>query len=130
VRFVWDVLGPDSQSVLGVIGVITMVGTVAISESLLHRLDALNDEDLSSHISKSDGREVEYTSARARIELFNVYGPPLKRAGLLGYGTPDCSTFPPQVPLSQPVGPVKAVENAYILFTLRFGYLDCWHFWP
>jgi hypothetical protein len=117
------VLTPRNRFVLGVIGVVAIVAMVAISGPLLDQLDALTGEDLSGQTTKSGDQEVKYTSTSARKLLFTVYAHPLKYAGLLGYGTKACSTFPPDVPLDQPVERVAAVDNAYILFTLRFGYL-------
>lgn len=117
------VLTPRNRFVLGVIGVVAVLATIAISGSVLDQLDALTGEDLSAQTTKLDDKDEKFTSARARTLLFKVYAHPMKYAGLLGYGTEACSSFPPDVPLNQPVGKVKAVDNAYILFTLRFGYL-------
>jgi hypothetical protein len=117
------VLTPRNRMVLGVIGVVAVLATVAISGSLLDQLDALTGEDQSGQTTKSGDENVKFTSAGARKLLFTVYAHPMRHAGLLGYGTEACSSFPPDVPLNQPVGRVKAVDNAYILFTLRFGYL-------
>lgn len=117
------VLTPRNRYVLGVIGVVAMVAAAATSGPLLDQLDFLTGEDISGQTTKAGEETVKYTSTGARKLLFTVYGPPMKSAGLLGYGTRACSTFPPKVPLNQPPGRVKAVDNAYILFTLRFGYL-------
>jgi hypothetical protein len=117
------VLTPRNRVVLGVIGVVGILVAIVISGPLLDQLDVITGEDLSGATTKSREGEVKYTSATARKLLFEVYGYPMKRAGLLGFGTENCSSFPPRVPLIQEVGRVKAVDNAYILFTLRFGYL-------
>jgi hypothetical protein len=117
------VLTPRNRFALGVIGAVAIVATIALSGPLLEQLDALTGEDLAGATTKTAEGNVKYTSTSARKMLFDVYGHPMKLAGLLGYGTADCSTFPPRVPLNHPVGRVKAVDNAYILFTLRFGYL-------
>jgi hypothetical protein len=117
------VLTPRLRIVLGVIGFVAVLAAVAISGSLLDQLDALTGEDLAGQTTKSAEGEVKFTSATARQLLFKIYAHPMKHAGLLGYGTNACSSFPPEVPLNQPVGRIKSVDNAYILFTLRFGYL-------
>jgi hypothetical protein len=117
------VLAPRTRVVLGVIGVVAVLAMIAISGPLLNQLDALTGEDLAGQTTKSADGEVKFTSAGARKLLFTIYAHPMKHAGLLGYGTNACSSFPPDVPLNEPVGRVKSVDNAYILFTLRFGYL-------
>jgi hypothetical protein len=117
------VLTPRNRFALGVIGVVAVLATVVISGPLLEQLDVLTGEDLAGTTTKTGEGQVKYTSTSARKLLFQVYGYPMKLAGVLGFGTENCSTFPPRVPLNQEVGRVKAVDNAYILFTLRFGYL-------
>jgi hypothetical protein len=74
-----------------------------------------------------DDEVVEQTGTMNRIHLFDVYGPAMRRAGLLGFGTERVTGFPIRVP----VGPehastltrVRLIDNVYILMTLRFGYL-------
>lgn len=117
------VLAPRNRFVLGVIGVVAILAAIVVSGPLLEQLDVLTGEDLAGTTTKSGDGEVKFTSTSARKLLFQVYGYPMKLAGVLGFGTESCSTFPPRVPLNQEVGRVKAVDNAYILFTLRFGYL-------
>jgi O-Antigen ligase len=67
-------------------------------------------------------KEYRYTGTSHRYLLFVAYGPALQRAGLLGYGTEKCDTFPPNVYGTDKI-PVEliAVDNAYLLFALRFG---------
>ena len=117
------VVTPRNRFVLGVIGVVVTVAATVISGPLLEQLDMMTNEDQIGQTTPAGEDKVKYTSAGHRKLLFTVYAHPMKLAGLFGYGTRDCSQFPPNVPLNQPVGKVKAVDNAYILFVLRFGYL-------
>lgn len=137
---VFWVLTPKYRFTLGVTGVAIALATITLSGALLNQLDTLTGEDLSARTTKEDGKEVKHTSAQARQELFDIYGYPMKLAGLLGFGTERCSSFPPHVPLKESTTEVKSVDNAYILFTLRFGYLGllafvainvaaAWQFW-
>ena len=118
------VVTPRNRFVLAVIGVVVTVAAAAISGPLLNQLDALTNEDqIGQTTPVGEEKKVAYSAAGHRKLLFTVYAYPMRMAGLLGYGTHDVSKFPPDVPLNQPVGKVKAVDNAYILFVLRFGYL-------
>jgi hypothetical protein len=109
---------------LGVIGIVAIVATVAISGSLLEQLDVFTGEDLNNSTTKVGDDQVKLTSASARKLLFSLYATPMKQAGLLGWGSRACTKFPPDVGLSrEQTRELKVVDNAYILFTLRFGYL-------
>ena len=51
------------------------------------------------------------------------------KAGFTGYGTRATSKFPPDIPhllgKEENRQSMKMVDNAYVLFTLRFGWLGC-----
>jgi hypothetical protein len=71
--------------------------------------------------------EHPYSGTLNRFYLFDVYGLAMRRAGWLGFGTEPTTGFPVRVP----VGPqhaetqekIRWLDNAFILITLRFGYL-------
>lgn len=73
------------------------------------------------------GDRVEYTGTLHRLYLWDVYATAMRRAGWLGFGTERTTGFPPRVPVgSEQAATLKrlwCVDNAYILMTLRFGYL-------
>ncbi len=60
--------------------------------------------------------------------LFVAYGPALQRTGLIGYGTEKCGTFPRMFRVPIKFVELIAVDNAFLLLTLRFGYLGCFFF--
>ena len=74
-----------------------------------------------------DGNAREYTGTNARLLIFDAYGDALRHAGLTGYGTKLTTGFPPNIPYLQTsrhaVDRLKFVDNAYVLLTLRFGFL-------
>ncbi len=74
-----------------------------------------------------DGEKRQASSALQRVYFFDVYGLAMRRAGWFGFGTERTTGFPPRVPIGQQhVETLKrlwTVDNAYILITLRFGYL-------
>lgn len=67
------------------------------------------------------------SSARARFTLFKIYWMPLTRAGLFGYGSNAVAQFPVNVPIgseeAEAARTIWALDNSYIVLTLRFGYL-------
>jgi hypothetical protein len=71
--------------------------------------------------------EVEYTSTLHRLYLWDVYATAMRRAGWFGFGTESTSTFPPNVPTgpehAETLKLVWCVDSAFVLMTLRFGYL-------
>ena len=79
-----------------------------------------------------DGQAAEYSSAKSRLLIFSAYGDALRHAGLTGYGSKKTTGFPPNIPYLQntrhTVDRLRNVDNAYVLFTLRFGYLGMFGF--
>lgn len=80
-----------------------------------------------------DGENVIPSSASARIYLLKYYRSAVRRAGLFGYGSVATAQFPPNVPSGgnmdmKAMKGLKWIDNQYLLFTLRFGYLGvaCW----
>ena len=74
-----------------------------------------------------NGEAVEYSNTNNRFLIFEAYGDALRHAGLTGYGTKLTTGFPPNIPYLQAsrhsVERLKFVDNAYVLLTLRFGFL-------
>lgn len=74
-----------------------------------------------------DGDTKVYSGTNSRFLIFDAYGDALRHAGLTGYGTRLTTGFPPNIPYLQTsrhsVDRLKFVDNAYVLLTLRFGFL-------
>lgn len=74
-----------------------------------------------------DGKLVEYTSTRSRLLIVPAYRDALRTARVTGYGTALTTGFPPRIPYLQTdtnsAQRLKNVDNAYVLLTLRFGWL-------
>jgi hypothetical protein len=74
-----------------------------------------------------DGKAVVSSSSRTRLQVFTIYLRPMMKAGPFGYGSAVTSEFPLSIPSMQ--GTFKssllfeAVDNAYVLLTLRFGWV-------
>jgi len=73
-----------------------------------------------------DGKETEISGSRSRLVLITAYSKALLKGGLTGYGSEAVSQFPPRIPYMQgkaEASEILAVDNAYILIMLRFGWL-------
>lgn len=114
---------PTWRCVLAAVGIVTVAGSIAFSTAILDGLDVMTTEHSNRMQTPVGDKNVHYTSTRHRVLLFQVYAYPLKQAGLFGYGTTRCSQFPPDVPMDQPHGRVRAIDNQYLLMTLRLGYV-------
>jgi hypothetical protein len=74
-----------------------------------------------------DGEAVITSSSRTRLHVFGIYSEALMKAGPFGYGSAATSGFPLRIPGME--GTFKSamlfeqVDNAYILMTLRFGWI-------
>ena len=92
---------------------------------------AVHEEDRKTLV-EVDGQAAEYSSAKSRLLIFSAYGDALRHAGLTGYGSKKTTGFPPNIPYLQntrhTVDRLRNVDNAYVLFTLRFGYLGLFAF--
>ena len=76
-----------------------------------------------------DGEAEVYSSSRSRLLVVKKYSDTMMKAGFTGYGTRATSKFPPDIPhllgKEENRQSMKMVDNAYVLFTLRFGWLGC-----
>jgi len=74
-----------------------------------------------------NGEEIEVSSASGRLLILKVFWPALKQAGWMGYGSAAVIDFPPRVPgLPKDDASRKRlglVDNAFVLYGLRFGWL-------
>lgn len=74
-----------------------------------------------------DGKAVVTSSSRTRLHVFGIYSEALMKAGPFGYGSQATTGFPLRIPNME--GRLKSehlfemVDNAYILMTLRFGWI-------
>lgn len=113
----------------------TITGIVVLAVFPIQMLNLLevvvNEEDRKSLV-EVDGQAAEYSSAKSRLLIFSAYGDALRHAGLTGYGSKKTTGFPPNIPYLQntrhTVDRLRNVDNAYVLFTLRFGYLGMFAF--
>lgn len=68
-----------------------------------------------------------YTGTRNRLFVWEIYGPLVVRGGLFGFGTEAISSFPPNIPglpkTAQAAETLGIVDNSYLLFGLRFGWV-------
>ena len=74
-----------------------------------------------------DGEAMVFSGTNNRFLIFSAYGDALRHAGLAGYGTKLTTGFPPNIPYLQTsrrsIEKLKYIDNAYVLLTLRFGFL-------
>ncbi len=113
-----------------VLGAVTAAIVIWISlnfSSFVTMLDQMAGEK--SRVTKIslDGERVELSSFRHRIVLLQVFWPAMKDAGLLGYGSNAMKSLPPDVP-HLPADEtarksLKYVDNAFVFYVLRFGWL-------
>jgi hypothetical protein len=74
-----------------------------------------------------DGERLPHSGTLTRLYLFRLYQPALAQMGPLGYGTERLTGFPADVPFRaedrEAVELMSMIDNAYLLFLLRFGWL-------
>ena len=74
-----------------------------------------------------DGEMVIHSSTRNRLLLLKAYAPAFRHAGWFGYGTHATDSFPPNIPhlpeSARSMDVLRIVDNSYLLFGLRFGWL-------
>ncbi len=111
-------------------GIVSIAVAIAFGAFPSESLEFIQ-KTVSVHKNKSlveiDGKAVEYSNVSDRLLIFDAYGDALRHAGLTGYGTKLTTGFPPNIPYLQAsrhsVERLKFVDNAYVLLTLRFGFL-------
>lgn len=116
---------PKSRILLGATLILGCVLAFVQHEKIIQHLEDWT-ADRQVEISV-DGETRLQSSARSRLNLIEVYRIALRRSGWLGFGSEAVAGFP----INVPVGPqeartlekLKTIDNAYLLLTLRFGYL-------
>ena len=110
-----------------IISIAVMIVFAAFPSASLEFLQRIASVSKYKSLVEIDGKAVEYSNANDRLLIFDAYGDALRHAGLTGYGTELTNTFPPNIPYLQAsrhsVERLKYVDNAYVLLTLRFGFL-------
>lgn len=119
---------PRWTKALIVVGVIA-IGLVAWNQDRILRLmqDWSGETNARKQTQiKVEEESVKYNSTFARIHIYRLYGPALRRAGWLGFGTERVTGFPIRVPTglqdAEALKKLRAIDNVYILLALRFGY--------
>jgi hypothetical protein len=113
---------------------LSIVLMIANRNLVLETLESWAGENRSSRsreIVINENKE-EFTSARSRLLLVELYSIAMKRSGLLGFGTEAVTGFPVRVPLRpqevETMKRIRFVDNTYVLMTLRFGYSGVFFF--
>ncbi len=97
-------------------------------EAIINKLESWSGGSRArADLIEVDGTSIEHSGTRNRLNILEVYRIALRRSGLIGFGTDAVSGFP----INVPVGPrevatlkkTKYIDNTYVLFTLRFGYV-------
>lgn len=109
--------------------VVVLMATWWFSDPLFKYAMRVSGESRSlvHHTIVIDGKKLPYSSAMCRIYILRLYRPALQQTGLLGYGTERTDGFPVRVPINEgneeALEMMPAVDNAYLLMALRFGWL-------
>ncbi len=107
-------------------GILCLGLCVAFREPVLGLLEKWSGDYYQREIV-IDQEKHSYSTTRTRLLVFEVYRIALRRSGWLGFGTQAVSGFPVNVPLgprdAETMRKVPFIDNAYILMTLRFGWL-------
>ena len=107
---------------------IIIVGALATFlgwSSILEFIDRIENEKSSARVVEINGEFERYTSSRARILIFQLYGPLVFRGGITGFGTAALEPTPPNIPglsiSARDHQTLGVVENSYLTIALRFG---------
>jgi hypothetical protein len=119
------------RKILIALGVITLVASFSFREEVFGVLEDWSGENRKAKKQKVlniDSEEVQQSSVRSRVNAFKVYGVALSRAGLIGFGSAKSAGFPPvNLPLgardAETLKNSRSIENQYLIFILRFGFL-------
>ncbi len=109
-----------------VVAVATVTGVVLFPNQVTDTASQWTGGGDRLRVIEVDGKETEFSSSRSRLVLITAYSKALIKGGLTGYGSEAVSKFPPKIPYMQgkaEVSEILAVDNAYILTMLRFGWL-------
>lgn len=109
-------------------GVAIMAGAFFFSGELIQWMEKTDTRGAGhGKLVELNNEGVVYTDTRNRLFVWKIYGPLVVRAGLFGYGTQAVSSFPPNIPGLPPSAraaeTLGIVDNSYLLFGLRFGWI-------
>jgi hypothetical protein len=103
------------------------LGVIALFLSwstIQYTLESFAREAKTNRMVKIHGRDYRFTGTSHRWLMFVAYGPALRSAGPFGFGTERTAQFPPDVPGKTGIpGEMFSVDNTFLLYTLRFGFL-------
>ena len=118
------ILKPNWRPVLLGAGVVGIIALFLTWDKIQYAMESIAREQNSDRMVKIHGKEFRFTGTSHRWLMFVAYGPALQRTGPLGFGTARCAHFPPDVPENKGI-PVEmfSVDNAFLLYSLRFGLL-------
>lgn len=118
---------PRTRLPLVIVGCLILGILVFQRERALETIESWASESQRIAPVQVSGTKQEYSAARNRLILFDLYRIALRRSGLFGFGTDAVTGFPVQVPVgeqeSETLRRIRFIDNTYILITLRFGYL-------
>lgn len=110
--------------VAGLVGLAILVTGWNRVLSIVERTDTVRGR---GELVELDGNAEIYSGTRNRIFVWKIYGPLVVRSGPLGFGTTAVSSFPPNIPglpaSARAAEALGIVDNSYLLFGLRFGWL-------
>ena len=124
---VWTLIRFERQRIwIGGAVVATALGLVAVGDRAADWISQTDSVRGKGELVVIDGQSRTYTPTMNRVLVWEIYAPLVGRGGPLGYGTDRVSSFPPDLPL--PVDGRSAeilgiVDNSYLLFGLRFGWV-------
>lgn len=112
---------------LGLSLVIAIGGFVAFPNEVTDAVSRWTGGGDKPRLIEIDGQAVVTSSSRSRLHYLGIYSDALVKAGPFGYGSKATTGFPLRIPNME--GTFKSanlfemVDNAYILLTLRFGWV-------
>jgi len=110
----------------GIALVAVIVWSVVNMSSLMAVFERMGGEQRRLSKMKLDGEQLEISSTALRVIQLQVLWPAYREAGFLGYGSEATSVLPPRVPYlpadERTRNFLKYMDNAYLLFGLRFGW--------
>ena len=100
------------------------IAVVAMPEQTLTLVGKTFDQDRFRTDVEIDGERHEMSSTLARYLILKAYWPAVQNAGPFGFGTEATNQFPPRVdPMPEAKRELRAPDNAYLMLTLRFGWI-------
>jgi hypothetical protein len=116
-----------SMAALGALIILTFSDV----DRLIHFSEEWSGETRERNLSPQEivlnDQQVSMSGTRSRLHLLRYYRPAVLEGGLLGFGSTRTEGFPVRVPVGRQdtsaTSNLQFVDNAYLLMTLRFGYL-------